>query len=212
LRRVCGTLLGVVAWLWLRTLRVTLEVDPRLIAAHASRPWVLSFFHGKLWPLLAWKRRGATAVMVSHSRDGELLAAALRVLGFSLVRGSSSRGGARALAGMTKQLRKGVDAAFAVDGPRGPSGVVKPGAAAAARATGAVIVPMGAAVAGGRVFFRSWDRFVLAWPFGRVAIVLAAPPLDPRESLDLAIARANERAEALLAARETYMVASRPVE
>lgn len=207
-RRVLGTLLGVIAWLWLRTLRVTVEVDPRL---PSDRPWVLSFLHGKMWPLLAWKRRGATAVMVSNSRDGELLAAALRVLGFAIVRGSSSRGGARALAGMTKQLRKGVDAAFAVDGPRGPSGLAKPGASMAARATGSVVVPMGAAVRNGKIF-PSWDRFVLAWPFGRVAVVLGAPPLEPQESLDLAIARANERAEALLAARETYMVASQPVE
>lgn len=212
MRRVLGALLGVVAWLWLRTLRVTVEVDPRLESEDLrARPWVLSFLHGKMWPLLAWKRRGATAVMVSRSGDGELLAAALRVLGFALVRGSSSRGGARALAGMTKQLRKGLDAAFAVDGPRGPYGVAKPGAEAAARATGAVVVPMGAAIRSGTIF-RSWDRFALAWPFGRVAIVLAAPPLEPQESLDLAIARANERAESLLAARDTYMVASRTVE
>jgi lysophospholipid acyltransferase (LPLAT)-like uncharacterized protein len=197
-------MLGVIAWLWLRTLRVRLEVDTSL---PADRPWVLCFFHGKQWPLLAWKRRRLTAVMVSHSRDGQMQARALTVLGFDVVRGSSSKGGARALAGITKRLRKGMDAAFAVDGPRGPYGVMKPGASLAARATGAVIVPMGSAVAGGTVFARAWDRFALAWPFGRAAVVVG-PAVAEGDDIANAISQANLRAEALLADRETYMVAS----
>ena len=67
-----------------------------------------------------------------------------------VVRGSSSRGGARGLAALVRRLKTGrFDAAFAVDGPRGPYGVPKPGAALAARAAGAVVVPMGSAGRGG---------------------------------------------------------------
>ena len=76
MRGVLGRLLGVIAWLWLRTLRLKLEVDPTL---PADRPWVLVFFHGKQWPLLAWKRRRVTTVLVSHSDDGKIQAAALTV-------------------------------------------------------------------------------------------------------------------------------------
>lgn len=204
MRAVLGILVGLVARLWLATLRVKLEVHPDL-DRHGDVPWVLAFFHGTQWPLLAWKRRRPTVVMVSHSSDGAIQARALGVLGFVIERGSSSRGGARGLAAMVRRLRRGgVDAAFAVDGPRGPYGDVKPGASLAALRSSGVVVPMGSAVAGGKTFTRAWDRFVLAWPFARVAIVLGAP-LDPAAAapeVGAAIAGANERAAAALGGEE----------
>jgi lysophospholipid acyltransferase (LPLAT)-like uncharacterized protein len=169
--------LGAVARLWLRTLRVTVELDPALEAREADEaPWVLAFHHGKQWALLAWQRRKPTAALVSLSDDGVLFGAALARLGLRIVRGSTSRGGARALFVLSRLLRDGEhDVAVAVDGPRGPRGVAKPGALALARlAKNARVVPMGSAVASGRAL-RSWDRFELAWPFSRVAVVLGAP-------------------------------------
>jgi lysophospholipid acyltransferase (LPLAT)-like uncharacterized protein len=206
MRALMGIVLGVVARLWLATLRLRVVVHPAL-AAHGDVPWVLSFFHGTQWPLLAWKRRRSTLVMVSHSADGAMQARALGLLGFEVVRGSSSRGGARALAAIVRRMRGGdVDAAFAVDGPRGPYGAVKPGAALAARRAGGLLVPMGSAVAHGRTFARAWDRFVLAWPFSRVVVVLGAP-LEPAHAapeaavaLHHAIASANAMAATALAA------------
>lgn len=188
-------LLGIVARLWLATLRVRVEVHPSL-AAHEGVPWVFSFFHGTQWPLLAWRRRKRTTVMVSHSKDGSMQARALRVLGFEVVRGSSSRGGARGLAAVVRAIRRGADAAFAVDGPKGPYGVAKPGALVAARATGGVIVPMGSAAVGGRIFARAWDRFLLAWPFAR-AVVVIGPPVEATatpEEVSKAVWEANVRA------------------
>jgi len=202
LRAAVGALLGLVARLWLATLRVRLVVHPELESAK-DVPWVLAFFHGKQWPLLAWRRRRPTVVMVSHSNDGALQARALRVLGMRVVRGSSSRGGARGLAALVRAMRGGgTDAAFAVDGPRGPYGHVKPGAVMAASKTGAVLVPMGSAISRGLVLERAWDRFAIAWPFSRVAVVLGRP-IDPRragarEELASAIADAGAAAEALL--------------
>lgn len=170
-----GLVLGGVARVWLATLRLRVVTHPAL-AQHGDVPWVLSFFHGAQWPLLAWKRRRPTLVMVSHSADGAIQARALGLLGFRVVRGSSSRGGARGLAAIVRGLRRGdVDAAFAVDGPRGPYGAPKPGAALAAQRSGGVLVPMGSAVASGKTFVRAWDRFVLAWPFARAVVVLGAP-------------------------------------
>ena len=200
MRALVGVLLGVVARVWLATLRVRLVVHPEL-AQHADVPWVLSFFHGAQWPLLAWKRRRPTLVMVSHSADGAIQARALGMLGFLVVRGSSSRGGARALSTIVRRMRKApVDVAFAVDGPRGPYGVVKPGAALAAQRTGGILVPMGSAVAHGRVFERAWDRFVLAWPFSRVAVVIGAPVAA--EDLGAALEAAQQRAAKVLANSE----------
>jgi lysophospholipid acyltransferase (LPLAT)-like uncharacterized protein len=200
-----GVVLGVIARLWLSTLRLRLVVHPEL-ARRGDVPWVLSFFHGTQWPLLAWRRRRPTLVMVSHSDDGAIQASALGLLGFRVVRGSSSRGGARGLAAIIRGLRAGdCDAAFAVDGPRGPYGDVKPGAALAAQRSGGVLVPMGSAVANGKTFTRAWDRFVLAWPFARVVVVLGCPieaaveGAEASVALRNAIAEANEAAKAALA-------------
>lgn len=206
IRTLLGLLLGVVARAWLATLRVRVVVHPSL---DPDKPWVHAFFHGTQWPLLARPRRKKTAVMVSLSDDGRMQAAALSVLGFEVVRGSSSRGGARGLAALVRLVRRGLDAAFAVDGPRGPYGAPKPGALLCAARTGALLVPMGGAVERGLVFRRAWDRFVLAWPFSRVAVVLGpAVPADDVERLAAAIASANEAAARLLSVRSRAMLPS----
>jgi lysophospholipid acyltransferase (LPLAT)-like uncharacterized protein len=197
-RFALGVLLGLVARAWLATLRVNLVVHPAL-DAHAGQPWVLSFFHGTQWPLLAWRRRRRTVVLVSLSNDGTLQARALALQGLVVVRGSSSRGGVRGLAALVRRMRRdSSDAAFAVDGPRGPYGVVKDGALAAARATGGVLVPMGSAAPRAIVLRRAWDRFALAWPFSRVTVTLGAPidpsRIDARAALEAAIWSANREA------------------
>ena len=182
MRALLGVLLGVVARLWLATLRVRVVADPAL-ASVGDRPWVLAFWHGTQWPLLAWRRRRCTVVLVSLSKDGAMQARALRLQGLRVVRGSSSRGGARGLARIVRAMKGGADAAFAVDGPRGPIGVVKEGAVVAARAVGAVVVPIAGAIRHGLVLSRTWDRFALAWPFTRVDVRLGAP-IDPARSAD----------------------------
>jgi lysophospholipid acyltransferase (LPLAT)-like uncharacterized protein len=188
--------LGVVARAWLATLRVRVYVHPEL-ALVSDRPWVLAFWHGTQWPLLAWRRRRRTVVLVSLSRDGTMQARALAVQGLRVVRGSSSRGGARGLAAVVRAIKRdGADAAFAVDGPRGPRGVVKGGAIVAARAAGAVVVPMAGAVRRGVILGRTWDRFAIAWPFTRVDVALGCP-VDPaavedaRSAVESSLVRLN---------------------
>jgi hypothetical protein len=193
-RALLGLALGLVARLWLATLRVHVVAHPALEAVR-DRPWVLAFWHGTQWPLLAWRRRRPTVVLVSLSGDGAMQARALAVQGLRVVRGSSSRGGARGLAQIVRAMkREALDAAFAVDGPRGPAGIVKGGLLVAARATGAVVVPLTGSMRRGLVLRRSWDRFAVAWPFTRVEVVLGAP-IDPRERVD-----AREAVERSLAA------------
>jgi lysophospholipid acyltransferase (LPLAT)-like uncharacterized protein len=208
LRRAAGAVLGLVAWVWLRSLRLTVVVDPALEGEASSHPWVLAFFHGSLWPLLAWKRRRPTAALVSLSADGDVFASALARVGLVVVRGSSSRGGAQGLAALVRFLRRAPrahDAAVAVDGPRGPRGVAKDGAIRAARlARGALVVPMGSAAASATVL-RSWDRFALAWPFSRAVVVLGAPVahVDAAGADELArrISQANHEAACVLEAQ-----------
>ncbi|MFT3775595.1 MAG: lysophospholipid acyltransferase family protein [Minicystis sp.] len=202
-RRALGALLGLLVRAWLASLRLTLVVDPALAATRPRRPFALAFWHGQQFALLRWARFQRMVALVSRSRDGELVAAALARLGIASARGSSSRGGAAGLKAIVRRLRDGCDAAFAVDGPRGPARVVRSesgnvGAALSARLAGGVVVPMAAACARPHVFAKAWDRFELPLPFTRVAVALG-PPIEPGEAtperLAAAIDRASEVAE-----------------
>jgi hypothetical protein len=204
-RRALGLALGLVARAWLASLRVRVEAPPGLAGA-APGPWCLALRHGEQFGLLAWPRRRPVVALVSRSRDGELLARALPRLGLAVVRGSSSRGGAEGLRAVVRRLRSGgVDAAFAVDGPRGPAGAVRPGALAAARAAGGHVVPLACAARPALVFARSWDRFELPLPFARVVVAVGEPIAPSRPdalgALAAELAALRRRARARLGAR-----------
>jgi lysophospholipid acyltransferase (LPLAT)-like uncharacterized protein len=210
-RGVLGVVVGLVARLWLATLRVRVHMAPEARAVWgAPAPWVLAFWHGRQFPLLAWRRRRTTAVLVSLSADGAIQARALTQLGMEVVRGSSSRGGARGLAALVRRLRRGGrDAAFAIDGPRGPLGVAKPGVGYAAKRSGAWIVPMGSAAGRAKVLARAWDRFVLPLPGTVVVVTIGAPlPGDAAPgAIEAAVAGEVARAEALLAGQDPAVIA-----
>ena len=176
LRCVLGVVLGLVARVHLATLRVRLVEDPALSQIRdAQSPWVLVFWHGEQFALLAWPRRRKTFTLGSWSSEGPIQAQALARLGLGVERGSTSRGGARGLAAMVRRLRAGHDAAFAVDGPRGPRFSVSPGAALAADKCGGVLVPIGASAKRAWVLDRAWDHFRVPYPFSEVTIRLGAP-------------------------------------
>lgn len=202
-RRALGVATGLLARAWIASLRLSLITHPSL-ASTGDAPWVLAFWHGQQFALHRWPRRRPTAVLVSLSRDGELQAAALQQIGLVIERGSSSRGGAMGLRGIVRRMREGHDAAFAVDGPRGPRGVVRgeadrAGAILAARLGRGFVVPLASASASAWVLRKTWDRFELPRPFTRVAVALGAP-LDPR-ALDAAtLASAIDEARALACA------------
>jgi lysophospholipid acyltransferase (LPLAT)-like uncharacterized protein len=173
-RGALGFLLGCFARVWVLSLRFVVRESGAL--GGEARPWSLAFLHGQQLALLGWKRRRRTAVLVSLSRDGDLQARALPCFGLTVRRGSTSRGAVRGLVAIARLLREGSwDAAFAVDGPRGPIGVVHPGVIAAAARAGGVVVPMASAAERKLVLARAWDRFEIPLPFSRVAVVVGAP-------------------------------------
>jgi lysophospholipid acyltransferase (LPLAT)-like uncharacterized protein len=202
LRFVLGYLLGWFVRLWAFTWRVRLCVDSRLELG-TSRPLVFVFWHGTQMALTAARRRRRTCVLVSWSKDGWLQSGVLSAMGMRVVRGSSSGGGARGLRAIVHRLHAGHDAAFAVDGPRGPRGMAKPGAATAAELSGALCVPLGCAAERELVLARTWDAFRIPLPFSRV-VVWAGPPVcapsvpEGPSWIGSAIQAANARAEAEL--------------
>ncbi len=109
------------------------------------------------------------SLMISKSRDGEMIAAVAQRSGWHVVRGSSSSGGKSALRQMINNLRKSGLAAHIVDGPRGPAGEVKSGAIKIAQSADAAIIPFYTS-SDRSWFFRSWDSFFVPKPFARVVL------------------------------------------
>jgi hypothetical protein len=108
-------------------------------------------------------------LMISKSKDGEIIAGVALRSGWEPVRGSSSRGGREAMKEIVNKLKETGLAAHIVDGPQGPVGVVKNGLIAIAHQADAVVVPF--YVSADRAwYFNSWDRFLLPMPFTKVTI------------------------------------------
>lgn len=166
-----GGVLRLLALTW-RTRFVNAEVVEDL--RRRRQPFVHVLWHGQLLPLV-WAHRGrGIAVMVSEHRDGEIIARVAESLGLRTIRGSTSRGAARALLGACQAIESGRDVAVTVDGPRGPAGSVAPGALVIAQRTGAPMVPTSVS-ASQSWRLRSWDRFMIPKPFARVIVTYGAP-------------------------------------
>ena len=137
-------------------------------------PYLFVLWHEALLPLLWRHRKQGIAIVVSEARDGEYLASYAESIGYRLVRGSSTRGAARALLGAVRELEAGHPVAFTPDGPRGPRREVKQGVVAAAQRAAVRILPIHADA--DRAWrFASWDQFMLPKPFARVRIVYGEP-------------------------------------
>ncbi|HUG28249.1 MAG TPA: lysophospholipid acyltransferase family protein, partial [Gemmatimonadales bacterium] len=139
-----------------------------------DRPIVYLMWHDALLPLLWHHRDLGVAIVVSDARAGQYLADFATALGYRAVRGSSRRGGVRALVGALKVLETGGSVAFTPDGPTGPRRVLKPGFLVAAQKSGALVVPVHADARFARRL-RSWDRFLLPLPGARIRVVFGAP-------------------------------------
>ncbi|MBI2206549.1 MAG: lysophospholipid acyltransferase family protein [Candidatus Rokubacteria bacterium] len=154
----------------------------------ARRPIVYAMWHGRIlmapWVNARLRRtHGArrVTVLASRSSDGELVARYVERFGLSVVRGSSSHGGATALRALIRTLRDGDDVVIIPDGPRGPRGQVQSGVIALAASTGAALVPMAIAARPARTL-RSWDRFQIPWPFARIVAAFGAPIVFPADA------------------------------
>ncbi len=195
-----GSSFGHLAMLLLAaTWRVTVNGwDHVETAMRSGKPLVMITWHGRLM-IMSWHVRDRGLVtMISQSRDGELVARVVQKLGFKVVRGSSSRGGAEAAREMLEAIQKGRVAAMICDGPRGPIYKMKPGAAFLAMQANAAVIPS-IASADRAWIFRSWDRFMVPKPFARVRIYYgtAIQPADPAELKSLT-RRLEESLNALL--------------
>lgn len=187
------------------TVRYEVRDDPAYSALRASdTPIVYMLWHGRLLPLTWYHRGQGVGALISLSSDGEYIARVVQGWGYRVVRGSTSRGGSRALAEMIRICRKGRSLAFTPDGPRGPRERMKPGVVAAAQRAGRPIVPVSAACR--RVWwFEGWDRFLVPKPFSRVLLTHGAPVHVPRDLDEAGIERLSKELEATLRALQARL-------
>ncbi len=141
---------------------------------------IYAFWHGRMLALCFSHRRRQVHIMVSEHRDGEMIARTVERLGFVPVRGSTTRGGLRALFQMADRAVSGYDVAITPDGPKGPRFQVQQGVITLAQRTGMPIVPV-ADSASFRKTLSSWDRYIIPLPLSRVVIMHGEPIFVPRQ-------------------------------
>lgn len=171
----------------------------RAAALHAEgRAFIVCFWHGRMLMLpCGWARGRPVSILISPHRDGRLIAETIRRFGVGTVTGSSSKGGARAFREMRALLAQGTCIGITPDGPRGPRMRAAAGVAELARVTGAPVLPATYAVRRRRVL-RSWDRFILPWPFNRGVFIWDSPIHVPREATAEEVEATRARIEARL--------------
>ncbi len=166
------------------TLRTTMTYEEGAIQSMAEvYPGIFPFWHRCVLPATWLYRHQHPAVMTSRSLDGEFIARVIRRFGFIPVRGSSSRGGQRALLEMNKLLAAGNAVAFTIDGPRGPRYIAKKGPVLLARMSGAAITAFYVAVERAWVL-KSWDALMIPKPFSRIYVRFAKKIFVPPDASD----------------------------
>lgn len=147
-----------------------------------TRRYILAFWHSRIL-LVSYAHKGSKGtILVSNSADGEIIARILQLQGHTTVRGSTGKGGMRALTRIAQEIvSKSCPGGIVPDGPQGPRHKVQPGVILLARKSGFPIVPISYA-AKFRWQFGSWDRFVLPLPFSPCCLVYGTPIVVPKKT------------------------------
>ena len=194
-RYLLPPLIAAFYWLWSRTWRLEVIEHPDFSKALKKGAVAFAHWHGDEMVVLRLGRHYKCAAMTSTSEDGELMTRVLKYFGFGISRGSSTRGGARALVGMIKLVSQGYNASIAVDGPKGPRHKVKDGIFFLSKHSDVPIVPTGVAKASALVFNRSWNKTYLPWPLTRGVVFFGKPLVPITDTSEAGLHRAQEELE-----------------
>jgi hypothetical protein len=159
---------------WTTRLKVHGEDHPQGCRRRNQR-FIFAFWHNRQVFFTYTHRAQNFAVLVSRSRDGEVIARTMELSRIAAARGSSSKGGSAALREMMAIFDGGCDLGLSPDGPKGPVYQIKPGIIFLAQKLGVPIIPITNALTHKLVFKRSWDKYQVPLPFGRAVICHGAP-------------------------------------
>src|SRR5579872_3274799 len=198
--------LGFLIWALARFIGLTLRVRYENLgrmqeAVENNQGAIIVTWHGRsLIPANMFRGRGYWA-LISLSRDGEIQNRIFQRFGFQTIRGSTGRGGVRAVLQLAKKIQEGGVLAFTPDGPRGPTHKVQPGKIFLAQRSGCPIIPLGVS-ARPRKLLSSWDSYMIPLPFARAAFVVGEPIFVPADLDDADKERAAEEVERAINACE----------
>lgn len=197
--RFVGTFGKAILWLWSKSTRMKIVGDADYRALRkAKKPVIFLVWHGKIFIVPYFFRRRGIMPLISPSRDGEIPARIMDGWGYKILRGSGSHVVKEAWLEMKKELQSGGEVIIVPDGPRGPDRKLKLGCIKLAAEMGAALVPFSFSTTRKKVL-KSWDRFLMFYPFSKVVAVYGKP-LEIRSGL------ADEEMETERQRIETLMV------
>lgn len=147
------------------------------------KPLIWSIFHGRMVGTLGIRPRKRMTILISPSRDGEMIARGAKGMGFSIARGSSKQGAVRGALELIDAVKNGQDLVFMVDGPRGPKFSVKPGVIRMAEMTQVPILPF-VCSARSTWWMPSWDSFMAPWWSTPIVYIFGEPLYVPKGADD----------------------------
>jgi hypothetical protein len=135
---------------------------------------IFAFWHGRMMLLPAINPPRKMNVLISDHRDGRLISQVIARFGQDTVVGSSSKGGSEAVRAIVRLLKNGDNVSITPDGPRGPNQTASMGIVTLAKLSGKLVLPITFSASKNKRL-RSWDKFMVAKPFGRINFCIAAP-------------------------------------
>ena len=171
----------------------------------SGRQPIMAFWHGRILPATVYFRHRGIVVITSENFDGEWIAGIIERFGYGTARGSTSRGGLKALLQLSRDMAAGKSAAFTLDGPRGPARVAQPGALWLAKTTGNPVLPFHLE-ADRHWTASSWDCTQIPKPFATVALAVGEPLDVPADAGDEALDAARRELESRLHALEARAI------
>ncbi len=148
-----------------------------------DQPAIYAIWHGMQYCLGGIPDRKNVYILISKSRDGEIIAYTVKKIGFSTVRGSMGRGGTKATLEIIRILGEGKNVAYTVDGPKGPGHKAKIGVVRIAQMSGKPIIPVNSNSTF-RYIFSSWDQYQIPLPFSKMPLVFGDPIYVPGDASD----------------------------
>lgn len=176
------------------TSRVQKHFPPEIeVYANGKKPALFCFWHGRLiMQAFVKPPRRSMSVLISQHNDGALITAVMRWFGIGSVRGSNSRGGQKGVRRLLAISERGGNLCITPDGPRGPFQKAAGGAAYVAMKTGYPVIAIAFSTTR-HSRLRSWDKFMVPKPFGRMVFVASTPfqvaDSDDADALQVATAQ-----------------------
>jgi len=182
--RILGALGRKLLWLWTKSTRMTILGEETYLTLRTDKkPVIFMVWHGRIFIVPFFFRRRNIMPLVSPSGDGEIAASIMSGWGYQILRGSSSHSMVSSWKEMLEELHRGGEVIIVPDGPKGPNRLAKMGGLKLAQKTGAYLVPFTFST-NKKKFLRSWDSFLMFYPFRKVVAIYGKPIFISPELID----------------------------